>query len=298
MNRLDYRNLNQDHLFEIVERDGYCVVKNVLDMTMLRDIMHEVQPHLKEISGINPEDFLGNRTKRFGEIVHRIPSAHPVIQHPMVMDMCKRTVCRFGPAFQLSFTGIMHVMEGQESQRLHRDLTPLPAPSPALSLATMWALTDFKRENGATVVAPGSHKWDNEREPTREELIAVEMNAGSMFFYQTTLIHGAGRCRRGSRTGLNLQYNVGWMRQEENQYLAVPFKYARTLSKSMQRLIGYDLAARHWGSVGQSHPLDWLNQEKVVGTLQPDGMDWDGVLDLHAEARPGSDISWTVSLDD
>jgi hypothetical protein len=49
------------------------------------------------------------------------------------------------------------------------------------------------------------------------------------------------------------------MRQEENQYLAVPKEAARFLSTDLQRLLGYDLAANHWGYVDQEHPMDFIN---------------------------------------
>ena len=37
-------------------------------------------------------------------------------------------------------------------------------------------------------------------------------------------------------------YILGWLRQEENQYLAVPPEIARTLPENLQRLVGYQLS--------------------------------------------------------
>lgn len=51
------------------------------------------------------------------------------------------------------------------------------------------------------------------------------------------------------RRALNVDYCIGWLRQEENQYLAVPPELAKTLPEDMQRLIGYDFGAASLGYV-------------------------------------------------
>ena len=47
-----------------------------------------------------------------------------------------------------------------------------PAP---LTLAAFWAYTDFTEENGAILVAPGSHRWPQERQPEEHELVQAVM---------------------------------------------------------------------------------------------------------------------------
>jgi len=51
------------------------------------------------------------------------------------------------------------------------------------------------------------------------------------------LVYGLDIPRRGanttkaSRIGMNIGYSLGWLRQEENQYLACPPEIARTLPR-------------------------------------------------------------------
>lgn len=187
----------------------------------------------------------------------------------------------------------MHVMRGEKQQVLHRDISPFPNPNPTVVIATMWAINDFKRHNGATVFVPGSHLWPDDRVPDPSELRVAEMPAGSVLIYAGNLIHGAGACTEGYRTGVSLQYCVGWMRQEENQYLAVPLDEAKTFDPDLQRLMGYDLAARHWGYVDQQHPMNFLNQTSEYGGLDPAGYEFPNRIEalycrtdgLHQEHR-------------
>ena len=53
-----------------------------------------------------------------------------------------------------------------------------------------------------------------------------------MLFYTGALYHGGGANRSDEvRYGLNITYAVGWLRQEENQYLSVPPDVARDAAR-------------------------------------------------------------------
>ena len=52
---------------------------------------------------------------------------------------------------------------------------------------------------------------------------------------------------------------MGWVRQEENQYLATPPEIARTLDDDLLRMMGYQQGAFALGYVGdQEDPLAHL----------------------------------------
>nr|MCS5635370.1 hypothetical protein [Myxococcota bacterium] len=55
-------------------------------------------------------------------------------------------------------------------------------------------------------------------------------------------LHGAGANRsEDSRYGIILTYSLGWLRQEENQYLDVPLETAAQLSPELRRAIGHEM---------------------------------------------------------
>jgi hypothetical protein len=51
------------------------------------------------------------------------------------------------------------------------------------------------------------------------------------------------------RIGLNITYNLAWLRQEENQYLATSRDIAETLPVELLRLMGYDRGAYSLGYI-------------------------------------------------
>jgi ectoine hydroxylase-related dioxygenase (phytanoyl-CoA dioxygenase family) len=76
------------------------------------------------------------------------------------------------------------------------------------------------------------------------------MARGSVLFYSGSVYHGGGANHSGAtRIGLNITYNVAWLRQEENQYLSVPREVAETLPTDLLRLMGYDRGAYALGYI-------------------------------------------------
>ena len=66
------------------------------------------------------------------------------------------------------------------------------------------------------------------------------MSAGSVLVYTGSVFHGGGENHSdGDRWGLNITYSLGWLRQEENQYLSTPPELAKELDPRLQELIGY-----------------------------------------------------------
>jgi ectoine hydroxylase-related dioxygenase (phytanoyl-CoA dioxygenase family) len=105
-------------------------------------------------------------------------------------------------------------------------------------------MTDFTEENGATQVVPGSPLWEEGRRAEPHEIGYAEMKAGSVLVYSGSVIHGGGENRSNAdRVGVNITYCLGWLRQEENQYLSCPPEIARTLDKKLQGLIGYAMGS-------------------------------------------------------
>jgi ectoine hydroxylase-related dioxygenase (phytanoyl-CoA dioxygenase family) len=215
-----------------------------------------LQPHIDQ-APFGHDEFLGAKTKRLGSLFTKSEAAQALATHPLILALAESVLLEYATNFQLNFSGVMHLEQGALAQNLHRDgdIYPLSHIGITTLMPTMWALTDFHRGNGGTQVVPGSHLWDNERRAAAQEIITTEMPAGSVLIYLGGTLHGGGDNRSTDpRTGLALQYSLGWLRQEENQYLAHPPEVARTFSESLRRLIGYNYGGSYLGFVNGDDP--------------------------------------------
>jgi ectoine hydroxylase-related dioxygenase (phytanoyl-CoA dioxygenase family) len=247
---------------EALLADGYVIVERLAPELTDR-AMAELSADI-DAAPTGHTDFLGDRTKRLGGLLRRSAAAREMAVHPMVMALADAVLQPNCVRYQLNYSGIMHLLPGAKAQELHRDgdLYPFRHPCPPTLMPTMWALTDFTADNGATSVVPGSHRWAEERDPTADEIVSAVMPAGSLLVYLGGTIHGGGANVSGSlvRTGLAFQYSLAWLRQEENQYLANPPEIARTYPERLQRLIGYDYGGPYLGFVDGDSPQRLLHE--------------------------------------
>jgi ectoine hydroxylase-related dioxygenase (phytanoyl-CoA dioxygenase family) len=76
------------------------------------------------------------------------------------------------------------------------------------------------------------------------------MPRGSALFYTGKVFHGAGANRSAQiRRAINITYAVGWVRQEENQFLSCPLDIARTLPDDLLKVMGYQMGCFALGYV-------------------------------------------------
>lgn len=135
----------------------------------------------------------------------------------------------------------------------------------------MIALSEFTADMGATLVIPGSHKWEADRRPKREEVAVAEMRPGSAVIYLGGTYHAGGsnitqdKCRRG----MHVSYCLGWLRTEENNYLSLSLDRVRKLSRQAQTLLGYAahdglaMGLGYLGAVDLSDPVELFAQGKL-----------------------------------
>ena len=167
--------------------------------------------------------FLGLRTRRIFNLLARDPLFARVPLHPAVLPLVEQVL---DEQCLLSSLTAIEMHPGQDAQPLHCDdgSIALPRPHPPVVCVALWALTDFDHTNGATRLVPGSHRRD--RRPAkgeRAEHVEAEMPAGSVLLYNGSLWHGGGdNVSDERRVGIVVNHSAGFLRQEENQLLAVP----------------------------------------------------------------------------
>jgi len=247
---------------EALRAEGCAVVERLVPPALLDRIRAELRPFL-DATPLGTDDFSGRRTRRTGGLIARSPTCRELVMHPLVLAAVGDTL-HHATTFQLHLTQVIAIGPDEPGQTIHRDqwafdFFPFP-PGYEVQCNTIWAMTDFTAANGATRVVSGSHTIVDRLGFTHDQAEAAEMPAGSVLFYTGALYHGGGANTSSEvRFGLNITYAVSWLRQEENQYLAVPFAIARTLPEPLLRLMGYARGAYALGYVDDLRdPLDVL----------------------------------------
>ena len=254
---------------QVLADDGVCIVDDLAPAELLDRVQTELQPHI-DATHPGPDDFSGHQTTRTGALIARSPSCRELITHPLVLGTVG-AVLGHAHGFQLHLTQVIGLGPGQNAQYIHRDqwaFDHFPFPTGyEVTCNTIWAMTDFTEENGATRVIPGSHRFDDGLTFTQEDTEPAEMRRGSVVLYLGSLYHGGGANRTDRvRYGANLTYAASWLRQEENQYLSCPPEVARTLDDDLLRLMGYARGAYALGYVGDL--LDPLDALRGVGAAE------------------------------
>jgi ectoine hydroxylase-related dioxygenase (phytanoyl-CoA dioxygenase family) len=185
---------------------------------------------------------MGRRTRRTGRLIAKSAGCQKLVLHPIVLSALEQAFRGGCYDFQLHGTSATCIDPGESAQSLHRDdsLFPFRHPCPPSSFVGIWAIDDFQKDNGATRLIPGSHRWNDETKPEEDQCLFAEMPKGSVLLFDAALHHGGGaNVSTQTRTGVIISYSLGWLRQEENQYLAVPPALARTLPPRLRELVGY-----------------------------------------------------------
>jgi Phytanoyl-CoA dioxygenase (PhyH) len=235
-----------------LKSDGCAIVERLVGREVLDRARAELQPWL-EATPCGRDEFSGLRTRRTGGLLGRSATCRDLVMYPLVLDSV-RAILAHATSIQLHLTQVIAIGPGEPAQLIHRDqwafdFFPFPAGYEA-TCNTIWAMTDFTEANGATRVIPGSNHREDRLQFTAEDTIPAEMPGGSVLLYTGALYHGAGANRSdATRYGVNLTYALSWLRQEENQYLAVPPDTARTFPEPLLRLMGYARGAYALGYV-------------------------------------------------
>jgi ectoine hydroxylase-related dioxygenase (phytanoyl-CoA dioxygenase family) len=241
-----------------VERDGYVIVEGLLTAADCAEIKAAVGPHLNK-AGRNT--FEGLRTRRLYNVLTKTRVCDALAEHPRILALLDRL---FLPNYLLSQLQAIDINSGEQAQLMHHDdgMYPIARPRPPLSAATIWAIDAFTNDNGATVVVPGSHRWDSDRRPTGEDhQISVVMPPGSCVFFVGTLWHGGGANHSArSRLAITAQYCEPWLRPQENFTLSTPRETVQMVSEDLRRMLGYSIHPPFVGMVGGVHPKRLLEK--------------------------------------
>jgi len=234
-----------------LEKQGYLVIENLLSPDQVRVIREQALPMLDNTGRNN---FEGHKTQRVYNVLEKTRVIDQLAIHPRITALLDSL---FKPNYLLSQAQIINILPGEEAQTLHYDdgFYAVPRPRPPLGAATIWAIDEFTKDNGGTVVIPESHKLGQEGVSDSSNGLAVEMPVGSVVFFLGTLWHGGGaNISTDPRLAVTCQYCEPWLRPQENFFLELSKETLKQLPEALLNMTGYSIHPPFMGMVNGMHP--------------------------------------------
>ncbi len=240
---------------EAIDRDGYTILRDVIDPDLVAQILGRVREIEKETLPAQergtPVD--GSSQLRTGGLLSLDTLFWDVPIHSEILPIVEGVL---GAGCLLTSFSAIDVKPGKNQQPLHPDdaLIPLKRPHQPIVCTCMWAITDFTKANSATRLLPGSHRaaelpiYDE----VCDDLIPAEMSAGSVLIFNGSLWHQAADnvTEDEWRLGLQVSYCAGWIRPFTNHVLSIAQETAAEFPDRLLELVGYGTFNGAIGTIG------------------------------------------------
>lgn len=304
---------NLDEVVAALKLVGGVVIRNIVSQESLVSMEQDIRPYLeKDVPWSSDNNFFPPSTRRaFGLIGKSRAFALDIIGNELYQAVCDQFLTtKSYPQYgdrddmlisppQVNNTIAFSVRPGRSfNQPLHRDddihyarrsrvnAYPEQTNSREFGIGFFVAGTKTTKANGATRFIPGSHLEDTSQPADEAFAQYAELNPGDGFIMLSSCYHGgsANKTKDEERLLFSCFMTRGWLRQEENQYLAVPLDIAVTLPPRIQKLMGY--------SISQVSPslklfLVYMSNDKQPMLGWVDFKDPRGIIDPEHEERVG-----------
>jgi ectoine hydroxylase-related dioxygenase (phytanoyl-CoA dioxygenase family) len=257
---------------ERLAEHGYTILENAIEPALLDELEEALSRLEKELNAVPAGNaFEGANTVRICNLLARGKVFEKIPVHEKVLPVVEGVL---DSGCLVSSLSSIAIDPGEIAQPIHADdqLIPIKKPHVATVCNTMWAITDFTEENGATRIIPGSHLRDRSPKYMHPyDSIPAEMPRGSVLVWHGSLWHGGGANRSAKRrTGIAMNYCAGFMRQQENQQLGIPRETLRGFSPRLRELCGLSVYNGLVGHIDKKAP-----SEVLFGEDPQTGIVWD-----------------------
>lgn len=243
----------------------------------------------------------GGINQRMWMLVNKGACFRDMVVHPLVDALVGHVL---GERFILSTLSANIAKSGGQRMGLHTDQWWMPQPvrpgaphvkpaditrsaaeafvepDPALGIApavvcnTMWMLSDFTVENGATEVVPGSHLTGAHPPRDGQDQLPITQAvapAGTLMVFEGRLWHGTGaNSGGGDRLGVLATFCAPQFRQQENQTLGLDRALWAGMSDKLKARLGFEV----WHAYGRiESPAQRMvePEPRRIGELKPAG---------------------------
>ncbi|XRM38783.1 hypothetical protein ABZX51_002179 [Aspergillus tubingensis] len=279
-----------EEIIYLLKRDGGVFIKGLISEEDVDQASQEAKPRLDADVEWNGSFFPAQTQRAPSLIAHSPTYTRTQVMNPLFHQVCDHFLTSrrwywWGDEKKMSLSKpyvhsctAMRIGPGGKAQPLHRDdyinhryHTEIGQWDDVRDIERESAVGLFvagcrvTRENGGTQFIPRSHLWGTERTtpPKVEQCIFADMEKGDGFIMLASAFHGGGSNITENEYRLMFATFVvrGYLRQEENQFLAVPADVARTYDRETLEFMGYAMSEPACGYVEQMDPIYHLCPE-------------------------------------
>lgn len=293
------RRAADSHLLAL-DKLGYCVIRDAMPRDTVTALSGDLTPIFDQTNlSIGP--FYGGTTKRFHGLLRRSPHMPAFVLHDGVFAAVEAILGAHCDSIQLNLTQAIEILPGGEAQPPHRDqdMWPIRTPGVEYLVNVMWPFAPYTRDNGATIVWPGSHRRQDEIVIDEAQGMSIAMEPGSALLFLGSTLHAGGANRTAlPRRGMIISYSLGWLKPYELPWLAYPPEVAKTFAPELAALAGYRAHRPNLGTYEGRCPSHLLSDEPLalgaIDALRPEQEELialyrSGAIGPHAVASPPAD---------
>ena len=233
-----------------LQDSGSVIIENVLSDAVLSGLSDDLRPEFDREGHLYQNEFNGHQTLRVGGVTKYSAHFPTLLLHPTVLAIADAILKPHCEVYQVGSTTAIEILPGEDAQVLHADDACYPSHLLPfeMQISALWALDDFTLENGATRVVPREMGVEKPEDARDEHVVQAVMPKGSVVIYLGSTIHGGGANRSDApRKAVVNTYCLGWLRQEENQYLTLTREEVAAQSDEMRRMLGFQAHGPYLG---------------------------------------------------
>ena len=201
---------------------GWCICENLIPAAVVDAVRQSVEATAADFA----QD--GANYINIPDVLNYNQSFAPYLAHKAILDPLRAL---WGPYVRLRTAKGLVMKPGHQRGGLHADGpyiqgAPVRMNAPyqdfIAKITVVWMLTPFTRENGGTLLVPGSHRADDNHTGAAESPIPhpAEVQAtgaaGSAVVFDARLWHGGGSNNSdANRVGLVMTYFPWWLAQDQ-----------------------------------------------------------------------------------
>ena len=235
-----------------LREDGWCVVENILSPEETARGLERLwaaaaESERRGLATYMPALDPNASNVRVFNLLDIDPLFRDLIRHPAALALVRSLL---GEDFLISNFTANIARPGSKSMPVHSDqaiVVPAPWAHP-WALNIIWALTDVRAENGATLYLPGSHQYTDRSQMPADPLRLMrpfEAPAGSFIAMEGRMWHtsGANVTAGEDRALLFGYYTAPFLRPQVNHNVTLSAETQASLDPEMRRWLGLEAEA-------------------------------------------------------